>query len=386
MTRPMPLVRTSEVRDYLRCQWRWWHAWREGLKPKGTESAALWLGTGVHLALANWYCGPGIKRGPHPAETFAQWASDEIEFIKTEARHKDDKGTYVIEEKLVPGKELGIAMLEGYINKYGQDEHMSIIRPEQTFQVQVMDRLRPKHPLGLYAGTYDLVWRDLRNDREIWLEEHKTAKAIFTGHLELDPQAGTYWSIAYRQLEAAGLIQRGDRFTGIEYNFLRKALPEDRPINADGFATNKPQKAHYIAAIQALGVTAIAGGKTGSVLVEKATLAELELAARFAEIQVFGEVSVNQPKPLFERLEVHRSIRQRARQIERIQDIMQSMNRMRSGKHPILKNPTRDCSWDCSFYQLCVLDETAAPEDVAEFKEGTYDVRDPYADHRKSAD
>lgn len=377
------IVRTSETRDLLRCEWRWWKAWREGLKPKGTESIALALGGWVHDALALWYCGPGIKRGPHPAETFARAAAVDIEMIKTEARHRDDGGTYIIEEKFVPARDLGIAMLEGYVELYGRDEHMDVIQPERAFQVDVP---HPKNGrrMGTYAGTYDLVWRDLRRDFEIWLEEHKTAKAIYTDHLPLDPQAGSYWAIASQQLLHDGLIGKGDRFMGIEYNFLRKALPDERPKNADGYATNKPVKADYVAAIQELGVNAIAGGKTGSVLVEKATLAELQLAAQFASLTVVGEVSKTQPKALFERLTVERSPHERSRQIQRIQDIMIRIEVLKKGKLPITKNPTRDCSWDCSFYQLCLLDESSG--DAAEFQAAVYDVKDPYADHRKSAD
>lgn len=376
----LPIVRTSETRDLLRCEWRWEKAWRQGLKPKGTEAIALTLGTWVHTALAAWYCGPGIRRGPHPAETFAQVANDDIETVKTESRHREDGGTYVIEEKYVPARELGIAMLNGYVETYGRDEHMDVIQPERAFQVDVPHPKKGR-PMGIYAGTYDLVWRDLRHDREILLEEHKTAKAIFTGHLELDPQAGSYWAIAYHQLQHDGLIGKGDRFVGIEYNFLRKAMPDDRPRNADGYFTNKPTKTHYVDALLAAdGALA-----TLSKPLEKWTLAALKEEAEVGRgLKVFGEVSAVQPKPLFERLTVERGAHQRARQIGRIQDIMIRMDALKKGKLPVTKNPTRDCSWDCSFYQLCLLDESSG--DAAEFQAAVYDVRDPYADHRKSAD
>jgi hypothetical protein len=392
------ILRTSETRDILRCEWRWWKAWREGLRPTGTASAALWLGTGVHLGLALWYCGPGTKRGPHPAETFAAWAGDEIEAIKTEARHKDG-GSYIIEEKYVPGKELGIAMLEGYVREYGRDEHMAVIQPERAFQVDVPHPRKKGKTLGIYAGTYDLVWRDLRGSgREIRLEEHKTAKAIYTDHLPLDPQAGTYYAIARGQLLHDGLMRKGDRFVGIEYNFLRKALPDERPRNAEGFATNKPVKADYIAGLLALSsethpgeplLWTFEGDVNGTHFDEKALtklkVADLEELARLNEVAVYGAVSARQEKPLFQRLTVERSAHESGRQIERIQDLMIRAKALKDGKLPITKNPTRDCSWDCSFYQLCLLDEQNRA-DVDEYREAVYDVVDPYADHRKSTE
>jgi hypothetical protein len=50
-----------------------------------------------------------------------------------------------------------------------------------------------------------------------------------------------------------------------------------------------------------------------------------------------------------------------------------------------MKNPTKDCSWDCAFFRMCQLDEHGDQESVQDMKEALFVKRDPYADHRKSA-
>ena len=116
------MLRTSERRDFLRCQQRWWWAWREGLREKGTEADALWFGTGIHYALAQWYCGPGAKRGPHPAETWVKWADEDLRSIRTVEGDGEE-----LEATWIDAKELGRVMMEEYVKRYGRDEHKLVL-------------------------------------------------------------------------------------------------------------------------------------------------------------------------------------------------------------------------------------------------------------------
>lgn len=375
---PVPIIRNSERKDLKRCPWRWWQAWRMGLRIKGETSDALWFGSGVHIALAEWYCGPGTKRGRHPAETFDEWSADEMRFIKTSDRYGNGKEAY-IEEKLVPARELGITLLDEYVKKYGKDEHMYVIQPERTFQLDITERVAragKRKLLAILAGTYDLVYRNLI-DELIWLEEHKTAKAVILDHLPLDDQAGTYWAVAGQHLRHEGLIGPKERLQGIEYNFLRKAMPDPRPRNAKGHYTNKPIKAHYIEALSGLD------GWEDSQLSKK-TIAELESIAAAHHLVVLGEPSKNQPSPLFVRERVFRTAREREQQLQRIADEHTHMMAYRRGTLPLLKRSTRDCQWDCSFYHMCLLHESGS--DWEEYRDAMYEVQDPYADHRKSTE
>jgi hypothetical protein len=46
---------------------------------------------------------------------------------------------------------------------------------------------------------------------------------------------------------------------------------------------------------------------------------------------------------------------------------------------PIVKNPTKDCSWDCEFYRMCQLHE--AGEDWQEYRDAMFKEWNPYAEH-----
>lgn len=328
----VPFLRTSERVAFKRCPQRWYWSYRQGLVPKGPINDNLWFGTGVHLALAEWYCGPGLTRGPHPAETWNVWVDDEIRYMRTAI---SDNWR---EDKYIEAGELGTGILEAYVEQYGRDESWSIIAPETPFQIDIPSR-SGNRTLVTYAGTFDLVYRDL-TDGKIKLGEHKTAKAISLSHLPLDDQAGSYWAIASQVLEHSGAIKKGEVLDTITYNFLRKSLPDQREQNAEGKYLNKN-----------------------------------------------GTISKVQPAPLFVREEVYRSSRERANQIERIANEAQWMNIIRSGKAPPYKTPTRDCSWDCSFYEMCMLHERGG-DDWKEYKRSMFKVEDPYAAHRsrKSAE
>lgn len=384
----VPKMRASERARFQRCQAAWWWACREGLVPKGIPSTPLWFGTGIHLALAKWYCGPGLRRGPEPAETWEAYASQmEMAYIRT-----DDPDDETV-AKYVDARELGIVMMEGYRALYGKDERWSVVSPEKTFSLNIpwpenaknfwdAASVDPSLVMIVLVGTYDIVYRDLATGR-YWLGEHKTAKSIQTRHLAVDNQAGTYWTTATAELRREGLLPADELLAGIQYNFMRKGLPDERPEDPDGYKTNKPLKADYIEAIKAIDVTAIAGGRTGSVLVEKASLAELDMAAKFAGLIVMGSRSKVQPPPLFLRHEVHRTSPERKRQLLRVQQEGLQMELLRDGLLIPTKTNTRECSW-CEFYDMCELQERGG--DWESLRDIAFTVQDPYADHRKSTD
>lgn len=380
-TSSVPILRTSERGDFLRCQQRWWWRWREGFVQRGYAPDALWFGTGIHVALAAWYCGPGTKRGPEPAETWADWSDGDLRALKTTGNLDDES-----EVRYVDAKALGIAMLEGYRKLYGRDEHKLIISPEQTFKLRVpwpadqslYPDWTPDVPLFDYCGTYDCVWRDASTGR-ILLDEHKTAATISTGHLALDPQAGSYWAMAGRTLRDLGLIGPRERLAGIEYNFLRKALPDDRPKDAQGYATNKPVKADYH---KALGDWLV--GRREVPVPTDPPLARMkleQLAALASEwgVTVLGERSKVQPAALFLRHRVYRTSRERNSQLVRLQREGLQMVAIKDGVLPLVKNPTRDCSF-CPYYEVCELDEAGG--DTRDLMRASFRREDPYADHR----
>lgn len=375
----LPILRTSERSAFKRCPAKWWWGYREGLKPRGLEKTPLWFGTGVHLGLAAWYL-PGLKRGPHPAETFAKYAGDALTSIKVADASEEQVAEYV------DGKELGVKMLEGYVRKYGTDPQWEILAPEQAFQLPVpwpgADRQQLWEVVDgeimlIYAGTFDGVYRDLATGR-VELLETKTAKAIQTQHLTLDDQAGSYWAVASHVLRQQNLIGPKEFISGINYNFLRKALPDERPKDAEGYYCNKPKKEDYIRAFtEGKGTTSLGVNP-------KMKLEDMAQLAREHGYVVLGERSKVQPSPLFLREMVHRTSAERKTQLRRIQNEAVHMQAVRERLLPVIKRPTRDCVWDCDFFTMCELQERGG--DWETHRSVAFRQEDPYADHRKSTD
>ena len=386
----VPILRTSERRDFKRCPQRWWWGWREGLKPNGSEKTPLWFGTGVHLAFALWYA-PGIKRGVHPAETFAEYAKDSLHSIRVKDASEETVAEYE------DGLTLGTTLMEEYVKHYGDDSHMKFIQAEHPFSLSVpwpaeqgrqgIWDVDPGTPLVEYCGTWDGVYFDLK-DEKLKLLETKTAKAVQTTHLTLDDQAGSYWAIANRVLRELGHLKPDQTIHGITYNFVRKAMPDDRPKDAEGYFTNKPKKQDFIDAIEAERAKMPSAGPAGSwigpPLSGKETLDLLQQIAQKLELTVLGERSKSQPPPLFLREHVHRTRPEQHSQLRRIQDEAVAMQAYRERLLPLAKNPTRDCSWDCSFFAMCELQDRGG--DWEDFKRLAFRQEDPYADHRKSSD
>jgi hypothetical protein len=353
---------------------------------KGVPSTPLWFGTGVHLALAKWYCGPGKKRGPEPAETWEKYAAEmELAYVRMDDADEETAAKYV------DARELGTIMLEGYRALYGRDEHMLVVSPERTFSLSIpwpanaknfwdAASVDPSIVMAELVGTYDLVWQSAVYG-SYWLEEHKTAKAIMTRHLAMDNQGGTYWATATTELQREGLIPEGEFLAGIEYNFLRKGLPDGRPRDAEGYATNKPNKSHYIESLRTAECDSI--GVLQSAISEKTPLTKLQEWADQLGLEVLGDRSKVQPPPLFLRHEVHRTRPERRAQLLRAQQDALQMELFRDGLLPPTKNVTRECSW-CQFYDMCELQERGG--DWESLRDIAYTVQDPYADHRKSTD
>lgn len=372
-------MRTSERGSLKRCAQQWYWGQVEGLRPNRTANP-LWFGTATHEGLAQWYL-PGLKRGPHPAETFEKFLDGERQMIVT----NDDE-----EMEYVDARALGIDMLTRYVNLYGKDPSWHVIAIEKKGAVvlprpemQIFGRTRPAKQRWLrYNFTWDGVYRDLE-DGQVKLMEHKSAASIQIGHLPLDDQAGSYWAVASGTLVKQGLLKPKEEIVGITYNFLRKALQDERPRNAEGYYTNKPIKAHYVEALASL-----AGSEPEDDVVKrlgKLKVEELDALARDRDLVVLGDVSASQPPAYFERHMVYRARAERKMQIERIQNEAVFAEAYREGYLPITKAPDKQhCTW-CPYRRMCELDEQGDQAAVEEFKATQYHHEDPYGVYKKSA-
>lgn len=364
-------LRTSERALFHRCPQRWQWSVVEGLSPH-KEATPLWFGTAIHLALAKWYL-KGKARGPHPVETFKAALDD------MDSKVRIPTGNEEWEKEYVDARELGIEMLQNYILEYKRDDHKDYIATEKTGYIWLPDLANRPRQIK-YWYTFDGVYRDERNG-EIWLDEHKTAASISTVHLPLDQQAGSYWAVAEGKLRRAGLIGPDEHVQGIMYNFLRKARKDLRTRNARGEYCNKPLKIHYNEAFTKAELPIELWGKL--------KLEDLAKLAWREGIKVCGEVSANQPNPLFERFPVFRTPEERRSQLSLIRKDAWHIDKARNDPgYPIVKNVQSvgalACP-SCPFFRMCELHEQGDLQSVEEFKRAMYTIRDPYAAYRKSA-
>jgi hypothetical protein len=323
-----PIISNSERNAFGRCPQRWKWAYVDNLRPKATPADALWFGTGIHLALADWY-GEGYDRGWLPADTWKQWVGDEIRYIKV--NYADHDRQWFEQPVYEEAGELGVAMLDGYVDEYGEDEHLEILAIEQEFELEIV---RDGEVIAIFIGVFDGVAIDhLMN--LIVLLEHKTATSIKTMHLPLDNQAGSYFSAATVVLRHQGILEPKEAIDGIEYNFLRKAMPDERLVDAQGRSLNKD-----------------------------------------------GSVSKVQPAKRFVREFVDRSPREINSQLRRLSDEVHLINMVREEKLPAIKVVNDMCTY-CPFFQMCMMHERGGKAWM-EYRDAKYQVSGP-SPLRKSA-
>lgn len=210
---------------------KWYWAYVDCLKPVGI-STPLHFGDLVHQALAAYYkpetndrrMSEKPKRGPHPSKTFQKLykAADKVYYIRT-----DDKWEGALE--------LGIDMLENYIDHYGLDQRYYIVSPEMPFRVPI---IKDKKAVATYVGVVDATYKDLSNGSAGFFE-HKTAASINTHKLDLDEQNGTYSALGTTFLRKKGVIGPDMELDHVMYNFLRKGFRDAREKDDQGRYLNK---------------------------------------------------------------------------------------------------------------------------------------------------
>lgn len=367
----LPLLRQSERAAFKRCNWAWYQGYVKNLKPivEGNKTAAE-FGTLIHVALAEYYI-PGTKRGPHPAETFARLAKDQVAAVRTTNYTNDENVS-----KWEDFQKLGTILMEKYVDHYQGDPHWDVLDPERRFDVVIPDvRYKPLRsekgkrgyrPMVTLVGTFDLCYRDL-NDGKVKMVDHKTASQLTTHHLTLDEQASTYIAVATTALRHQGLIGPKEAVVGMEYNFVHKVKPYKEPL-----------KGHYVAALKRFtGYDDDDNGKAW----DKYLVKDLKGLCEDNDIEVVGEPT---DVPLFMRHFVARTFKERQRQIVRISEEARVMGMVRDGTLPLLKTPQRDCNW-CTFFDMCEIDESGDEDALNYFVETTMKKHDPYHDHREGA-
>lgn len=268
---------------------------------------------------------PGIKRGPHPAETFEKEYEKELAQAHGEFGFKDEDGEWH------SALELGVDMLNHYIDVYGKEDEWKVIASEMAFQVPVLTK---KSFELVYVGIIDGVWQH-RSTKEVVLRDWKTAKSIPVNHgthLTLDEQPGSYWAFAPDFLRSVGVLKANQKLRGIDFFYMRKALRDQRPRNKDGHYLNKD-----------------------------------------------GSVSKQQPAPYFKLVPTKRSEAEKQALIRRVIAEAREHRLVRADKLESYKNPGQMNCPSCGVKDICELHESG--QDWEAMLEATLVPWDPYAEH-----
>lgn len=363
------MVRTSERTMFTKCRQAWWWSYHEAREPVDQWSRALVFGDMVHRCLAAYYIPEtrkARKRGPHPAQTFGKL----YDVMNGNGKAFNVR---VEDEFWISARDLGVEMMENYITQWREeDRNIVVLYPEMPFQYPIPDPDTGRN-LCLYVGTADALILSLVTGK-LGLFEHKTAATISTAHLFLDEQASTYWTLIPKWLAKNKIMKPGQIMDFMLYNFMRKALKDDRPQNGMGQYLNLPTVADLKAVCAEMKIP-VKGLKR-----DELTAA---LVDRGVAVSQLGEVSKSQPPPLFERQLLYRGKHEQANTYERIIDQVREMNLVRTGDMKHYKAPSKDCAF-CPWKDICELHETGT--DWQELKRLTTTKWSPYAQHIWSID
>lgn len=329
----LPLIRHSERVDFKRCPKKWFWHWRMGLFPKSINFGALVLGTWTHAALAGWYGQPD-RASLDLSVWFERHADADI-------KHAGDSLPEHVLAQAEEARMLGVAMTTAYQSRYGADDDVNVMAVELPLEFEITDE--EGKVIALHKLKPDMIYESSR-DGNVWLMEHKTAKQIRLEHLPIDDQARPYAAMAETAMRRAGMLAKSQQFKGVMYNFLRKALPDERETNSKGQALNKN-----------------------------------------------GTVSARQPTPVFVRHPVvlSRKAKQIALMRLRIETriVTQYAEAVRSKRIDpqfIPKTPHSSCPKLCQYFAMCVVEEQGG--DIKTMQETMYVRANPYTYDEETTD
>ena len=198
---------SSQLTTLHTCRLKWWFGYGKRYKPMA-RSEHLDLGTGIHEGLAAMY-----KTQADPIHVFNVWMDKQISAV---LQMKDSGGDLVSRalendvETLLESKRLGTYMLEQYIIHH-QHERLEVLQVEKEVFKPI-----PGTDWD-YHAVIDLLVRDSRRRKKIYVVDHKTFTRFYLQYLEKDHQFVSYvWA-------AQDLID--EPIAGVIYNGLRKQQP-----------------------------------------------------------------------------------------------------------------------------------------------------------------
>lgn len=329
------ILRTSERKTFRRCRKQWQYTWVDHLVPK-VQSSRFRVGNAVHEALDTFYSTPK-QRDPDGASLARL-----TEFFETEQRRVDyDSLDPERQEQFQQDESLADGMVQHYFEYAAQNDTFEVLGTE-------IQAIVPVNPRVYVSLRVDGLIEDENGER--WLLEHKTTSQMDqeAAYLELDDQATTYtWAFQELSEGRGWIIEDGKRrrpqhlfmdvkpVAGILYNFLLKASPQEVKINKDGTPSLTAQIVdadQYEEAVR------------GAYRLGPSEL----LPSRYEEM-----VQKLRARKWFHRLKVYRTEDELANHKEQLLAEAEEIRRAHKREFLRYRNATRDCNWDCAFFELC---------------------------------
>ena len=360
-------LHTHDSITYKRCRRKWQLSSPFGLHlaPKASVmgvSSPLWFGSGFHFALEDRYgynrFGGAVKAFdayvesflseelPEDIEELVELGHDMLGYFETwMTTHANWKIVHIEGKPLV---EVPFSLVLSDCCYYedlndgdryfrapegGYESSLThIIFSDEQMQ-QLLAKEAVKYCEVVFHGKLDAVVED--EEGRWFVLDYKTAKAINTGKLALDPQISKYcWAAEqWFQHEIAGMI----------YVQVSKSPPKAPKKTTRGISSDKRQRVTYEGYEEALR------DYYGSI--EAAPEACLSFLADLEE-----EEDENGNK--FVR--VDRVYRNEQSKLNTYQHIVAEGLEMLRPELAIYPNPTKDCSWDCPFMNVCLAMEEGA--------------------------
>lgn len=222
-------ISVTERRGFKGCRRAWYYRNVKNLVPATEPRTAMWLGRGVHAALAALYSARQVDQRSvlasidHLRRTTLQGLDTWIETVLPPGEREKLSGDEL--RQLNEQKALMVGMLIGYLDAYhAVDSQWEVLGVEEAFSVKL-----PGTRCRL-VGHLDLLIRDGQGD--LWVVDHKTCRSFTEpSSLVFDDQMSAYLYLVEKTV--------GETPRGAIYNQLRKKIPGVPGLLQSGNALSK---------------------------------------------------------------------------------------------------------------------------------------------------
>ena len=322
-------IHTSDRISFKRCRRKWnWSSKLRGFMEMKVQPGPLWMGSGMHFALEDFH---GYNNYGSATRAFAAY----VHAWKVMGRNRmpDDHMELTV---LCDGMMQYYDTWLRHRNPLKTFWHNGVPQCEVTFEIPLPVDFTAVDMKGVayedvrYVGTIDRVAIDEHG--RLWLIDYKSAKMFSTSHYDTDPQVTAYcWaaSVLYPDHEVAGFIYQ---------QHLKELAKPPETLKSGKLSLNKSQRTTR--QLYREGLINLYGA------IENAPPDYVTFLNELA-------ASETQDEDRFIRRDwIERSVPQIEAEGEKI---MLEVVDMLNPDLPLYPNPTRDCSWDCSFQSACLM-------------------------------